>query len=326
MTKIDPDLYRGREQTYVKHYVLANYLERLAHIVGPHFRALTYIDAFAGPWENRNDALEDTSPGIATRVLMAARDAITARGGTTSVRGMFIEKNAQGVESLKRSLSARQGLELHVTHGAFQDLVPQALEFAAVPYSFCFTFIDPCGWTGMDLSEITPLLRIHPSEVLINFMTNDINRFIDSPDPRYAPQFEGMFGSLDFRQAWARLEGEARQDTMVRTYCERIRAAGGFRYVVSAVVANPLQDRAYFHLVYATREEMGLKVFRDIERIALKQQGAVRVAATQRKRESGGQRDLFPITEYAQDRYINQLCDRHRQHALEVIVKKTPVG
>lgn len=58
-------------------------------------------------------------------------------------------------------------------------------------------FIDPTGWTGYPLQKITPLLKLR-GEVLINFMSDHINRFIDDPRPNIAQQFDDLFGGAWF--------------------------------------------------------------------------------------------------------------------------------
>lgn len=57
MTKLDPKLYVGREQTYAKHFVLANYLERLTYIAGPAYGTISYIMQSFCRWPNKRRAL-----------------------------------------------------------------------------------------------------------------------------------------------------------------------------------------------------------------------------------------------------------------------------
>ncbi len=45
----DLTLYKGREQTYVKHYILEEYLGRFAHIIGWYWQTIAYVDCFSGP-------------------------------------------------------------------------------------------------------------------------------------------------------------------------------------------------------------------------------------------------------------------------------------
>jgi hypothetical protein len=49
------DLYSGREQTFVKHFILQNYLERFAITVGSRWNTLTYVDCFSGPWKVKSE-------------------------------------------------------------------------------------------------------------------------------------------------------------------------------------------------------------------------------------------------------------------------------
>ncbi len=62
---LDPSLYKGREQTYIKHLVLRRYLQKLAYKKGWHGGTINYVDGFAGPWQQASEELKDTSPFIA---------------------------------------------------------------------------------------------------------------------------------------------------------------------------------------------------------------------------------------------------------------------
>jgi three-Cys-motif partner protein len=96
MTDLRPELYVGSEQTYVKHFVLEYYLEKLAYKVGWDGATLNYIDGFAGPWQSKGEALEDTSPYIALRVLRDTRAELERLGRPRlGVRTMFVEKDPE---------------------------------------------------------------------------------------------------------------------------------------------------------------------------------------------------------------------------------------
>jgi hypothetical protein len=56
--------YKGREQAYIKHTLLETYLYKLFMILGQHVQTISYVDCFAGPWQNNSDDLSDTSIGI----------------------------------------------------------------------------------------------------------------------------------------------------------------------------------------------------------------------------------------------------------------------
>lgn len=67
------DYYRGREQTYLKHFFLEKYLERVAYNIGSSTSAFVYVDGFSGPWQSGDETLEDTSFMIAIRKLRDVR-------------------------------------------------------------------------------------------------------------------------------------------------------------------------------------------------------------------------------------------------------------
>jgi len=326
MSKLRPELYVGREQTYVKHFVLEVYLEKLAYKIGMSWygATLNYVDGFAGPWQNKDEKLEDTSPHIAVRVLRGVRDEVRRLGKPRlDVRAMFVERDADKYKDLQASFAGFGDIEILVRHGEFESNVGNAVTFGSTgARPFCFTFIDPCGWTGYGLEGITPLLRVEPGEVLINFMSDEINRFIDHPDPANAATFEDLYGSTAFRDAWSGQQGIARQEAMVTAYCARIREAGRFRHVVSAVIINPLKDRAHYHLVYGTRHDEGLKTFRAVERQALGKQEGMRAGAQKRKREkrTGGQRELFGAEALAAP-YVDELRVRYLARARDVVAR-----
>ena len=78
----DEQIYWGHEQPLVKHIILQRYLVRLAVIVGSWAEAVTYVDCFSGPWENKSEDYSDTSFGIAVEELLKAQRKCTTRAFT----------------------------------------------------------------------------------------------------------------------------------------------------------------------------------------------------------------------------------------------------
>lgn len=321
--------YEGREQAWVKHEVLRRYLQRLALKVGG-FRpgtTLNYIDAFSGPWDARKDGHGDSSPAIAMRELANARAAL-AKTKPMSVRAMFVERDPAAYSRLV-ALCERAPVEAQSFHGEFENHIAEAVKFGTTgPDPFAFVFIDPTGWTGFGLREIAPLLRVKPSEVLINFMLKDIARFIDDEGSTAEASFDALLGedASAYRVRWQNLEGLDREDEIVRTYCERVRAIGGFRYCVSTVIVNPTIDRTHYHLVYATRSPVGLVTFRDAERQVTPLQQGVRASAKARKSESKtGQLGLLAPSEMDTD-YFEWLVDRYHAKARAAVETALMLG
>ena len=191
------DLYEGREQTLVKHYILGKYFERFAHIIGSRWDTINYVDCFAGPWNVKSDKFEDSSFYIALRELRKARDTHRARGRDVRLRCFFLEKDPKAYQVLKQFADGVKDAEIETKNAELESAVDDIVEFASAQgdQAFTFTFIDPTGWSGFAMSKIAPLLKIEPGEVLINFMTEHIRRFLYSPQQHTQQSFEDLFGS-----------------------------------------------------------------------------------------------------------------------------------
>lgn len=294
----DADLYTGREQTLVKHYILRQYLERFAIIVGTHKDTLTYVDCFSGPWNVQSEDFKDSSFSIALEQLRKARRVHQDRTGRTlKLRCLFLEKTRSAFTKLKQFTDKITDVEIEAQNEKLEDAIPLMLEFVkrGGSRSFPFIFIDPTGWTGFEMSTIAPLLKIEPGEVLINFMTGHIRRFIDYPEEVNQQSFVKFFGSGDFGEKVKGLAQQKREDAAVEEYIRNVKSTGKFSHVCSAIVLHPEIDRTAFHLIYATRNFAGVEVFKDAEKRAMALMEKARAEAKQRKREEKTkQKELYP--------------------------------
>ena len=316
---LDRRWYVDREQTYIKHLVLRRYLQKLAYKIGSWVDTLNYVDGFAGPWQHSDDKLKDTSPFIAIDELRAARDGLLEKlKSRLKIRCLFIEKDPNAWAVLKRQLARVEDVEIEPPiNGEFEDHIDTVLQFASASRTarnFSFFFIDPTGWTGYALRTIEPVLRHQPGEVLINFMTQFVIRFVDSDRAEDIESFTRLFGSEEYRGRWAGLAGLDREDAIVQAYCDRVREVGDFKYVARSTILDPLSDRTHFHLIYGTRHIEGLRVFRnEVERPTGKDQDQVRWQARDRR---SSQLNLFPepigrsYSDELRDRYHGQAHDR----------------
>jgi len=222
------EYYRGREQTYVKHYFLDNYLERLAFKIGMSISGATlnYIDGFSGPWMNADDRLQDTSPFIAIEKLRATRASLAARNREFNFRCLFIEKDPDAYQKLKSAVADINDFAVEPLCGEFENHLARAATFAKEGSNpFGFFFIDPTGWTGYPMAKLKPLFGNRFSELLINFMTSFIDRFVDTDDPSLLLSFRDLFGDEKCRELWKGLKGIDKEDAMVDTYCRHFKRA-----------------------------------------------------------------------------------------------------
>jgi hypothetical protein len=146
------------------------------------------------------------------------------------------------------------------------------------------------------MARMASLLQLPNIEVLVNFMTSFIKRFLESPDELMQKQLETLFGDRTFRSVIQGLTGLEREYAAVDAYASNLAKVGNFRYVCKALVLNPEIDKTHYHLVYATRDPKGVEVFKQAELKAMKEMNLVRAEVNQRKREERTkQKELFDI-------------------------------
>lgn len=317
-------LYLGREQSLVKHLILQSYLERFAHIIGSWSDAITYVDCFSGPWNERSQELKDTSFSIALEELRKARQTYEKRGKSLKLRCFFLEKELEPFKKLKEFADKITDAEVFPKHAALEEAVSSILSFIKQggQKSFPFIFIDPTGWTGFEMDVIAPLLLLNPGEVLINFMTGDIRRFLESPQQTTRDSFKRLFGTEDFMDRIQGLQGQDREDMAVAEYRKQIARTGHFSYTAVAMVLHPLFDRTRFHLIYATRNEKGVEVFKDAEKKAMEKQERERAEAQYKRRQAMTlQQSFFSAEESYDPSFYESLRDRYLAQSKERVLQ-----
>lgn len=316
------DLYDGREQTLVKHRILQQYLLRLALIVGRKWPNIAYVDGFSGPWQEKSEALEDTSFSIALRELKKAREKLASENIPLSFRCFFVEIEPEPYSRLRAFAEQVTDARVETRNASFESVISEVERFVRDegPRTFPFIFIDPTGWTGFGMRSIRPLLRLNPGEVMINFMTRHIRRFIEDAETTARGDFEELFGSADYKDRILGLRREDRDDAAVDFYRESVKVNGNYPFVCTAVVLHPLEESAHFHLIYATRNLKGVEVFKAAERRAMEEMERRRAGAQVRAKEARtGQANLFADGGLPPSTYYDDLRTRYLGRAQEAV-------
>jgi three-Cys-motif partner protein len=327
----EQDLYAGRGQTLIKHFILRKYLERFAHIIGFRWTTITYVDCFSGPWMNQSEELKDTSFAIALEELRKARNTHADRGRAITLRGMFLERDAAAYARLKEFADRVDDVKIETRNSELLEAIPDVLDFVrrGGEESFPFFFIDPTGWTGFEMSQIAKILQQRPGEVLINFMTDYIRRFIDHPQQQTREQFAALFGSGDVKdRIQALTDSQEREDALFMNYAENVKKTGNFAYTCAAIILYPDIDRRFFHLIYATRNRKGVEKFKEVEQKAMGLQEQTRAEAKQRKRvkKSQGQMELFKAEHMPHSDPISDLRTRYLEQARQLVLARLQAG
>lgn len=299
------DDYHGREQTWLKHLFLAEYVVAWGHKWGSVRRYdvdLWYVDCFAGPWASNDEERNDTSIAIGLRALNTAAETWAQRGHHIKLHAVFVEKNPTSFRALKAFAEANAGaVDVRTFLGTFGEHVDQ-IDYL-IGSDPAFVFIDPTGWTGVDMRFVAKLARRDHRDVMVNVMVGDIKRFYSDPRDFIRKQMLAFFGP-DAENIRANLS----EPELMREYRKRLGKQAQVKYVADVAVPVPTSDRTRFRLVVAAHHPAAIDLFRSVEAKVLgKVAGEVRAAAKARKRtgRSGqGELTLVPPTDrlYAEGR------------------------
>ena len=257
-----PEHYRGREQTFVKHTVLRRYLERLIMIKGQSESAISYIDCFAGPWQEGAAQMHDTSVAISLTIMKECQAALQRMGKEVQFAALFIEKNRKSYDRLADFLKRDDwsGIHAEAMHGDFYSLRDAICDWCD-DNSFAFFFIDPTGWKRVvEIETLKPLLRRGKSEYLINFMFDFVLR--THTQSAFEDHMRDIFGIVPDT---AGLTPDKREEYLVRLYRNRLKQATAPHEreprTARVSVLYPSRDRTFYDLVYLTRHPLGIRAF-----------------------------------------------------------------
>ncbi len=317
----DLSYYKENVQSYVKHFFLEKYLERVGYNILSSADKFVYVDAFSGPWKSSGEKYEDTSFGIAIDRLRRIRDGIKAkRGKDVEIECIFNEKDTYAFEKLKEYCQSINDIYLKLENKNFEVLSQELPE--KINRRFSLTFIDPTGWSGFAMEKIEPVLKLR-GEVIINFMFEHINRFIEHPHQQIATTFAPLFGSDDW---WADVtdlknRGWKREDAILEVYKNALKRWGNFDYVTFTRIKNPTSDRSYFYLFYGTRHWKGVYEFRNVEQKTVNEQENIRdIAKKEKKKKKTGMEDMFFGEEDGRTSYLEAEKRESKERAYSELI------
>ena len=120
-----------------------------------------------------------------------------------------------------------------------------------------FVFIDPFGFTGIPMSLIKNIVTNKRCEVFINFMIEELNRFLVLPQNEAA--ITETFGSDD----WKKFKDVPNRESMlIAHYRDQLEKYAGIKYVRTFTIVNR-HNKSDYYLVFGTNSETGLSKMKD---------------------------------------------------------------
>ncbi len=126
-----PEHYIGREQAFIKHTILREYILRLFMIIGQSGETtINYVDCFAGPWCEGDEELKDTSIGISLNEINKAINTLKKNNKIVKFRALYIEKDKKAFQKLKALIakSSHKQLEASCLEGDYTKKIDEIVK------------------------------------------------------------------------------------------------------------------------------------------------------------------------------------------------------
>lgn len=245
--------------TLAKHEILKRYLQAWMPILAHgKFKQFIYIDGFAGPGIYSGG--EEGSPVIAIKAALAHIKHLSGK-----IIFSFIEKDMERAESLEKvidDIPPPKTFKIEVEKGKeFAPTLDKLISFYESKGKYLpptFAFIDPFGWTGVPFESVKKVLSFQNCEVFVNFMYEEINRFLGHPDQE--ENFDIFFGTDEWREVLKIKEPRERNRFLHDLYIKQLKKHA--KYVRSFEMKNDRGVTDYF-LFYATNNLLGMKKMKE---------------------------------------------------------------
>lgn len=247
--------------TLAKHEILRRYLNAWFPIMALRNKILLYIDGFAGPGKYSKG--EDGSPLIAINSFTNRKTPLSANANF-----LFIDSKKAHVEHLQEILSGLKlpkNVEYEVRNATFENVLDKTLSYLEKKKALLiptFAFIDPFGYSQVPFSIIERLMQNDKCEVLINFMYEEINRFVTHPNPKEELHRNNLFGTDEWQKAREIKVPEEREIFLHDLYLKQLKEKARIKYVRSFKMINESNRTDYF-LFFGSNHIKGLQKMKE---------------------------------------------------------------
>lgn len=124
-----------------------------------------------------------------------------------------------------------------------------------------FFFIDPFGYTGVNFNTIKRILHQPKTEVFLNFIVRDVNRFLKLKHQE--KNMNTLFGNDKWKDLLA-INDKERQTALRDLYVDNLIETGAAKYVWPFRVCQDDKRITLYYLIYATNNFKGLDIMKGI--------------------------------------------------------------
>ena len=258
-----------REQTQVKHSILAAYLPAYYHILKRSNPNLIYIDGFAGAGsyvQSETADMFDGSP-ILTLKLIASREDFSKQVSTIFIESddvLFNQLKDRVDEFCKEHPAIRKPL---YRLGTFSGSLNEILARIKGRLAPTFLFVDPCGVSGTSFGTIRAVMENEKCEAFIFFNIDGVRRIAGLSD--VSPVLIELMGSEErAKTLYERLrttrDVRQREEIILSEYCKALAEDMGVKYIIPFRVEHEDYRKASHYLIHATKHPLGFSVMKDV--------------------------------------------------------------
>lgn len=261
MAKKLPTVWGLDPHSEAKHIILRRYLQAWLPIMTRWNGRVLYIDGFAGPGIYSKG--EEGSPIIALKAAILHTFPITSQ-----IIFLFIEDDHMRKEVLEQQIKAlaipnTKKFTVHCIQGKCDATLTPILDALAEQkqqLAPTFAFLDPFGFSHTPLSLVAKIMEHPRCEVLITFMYEEINRFLNHE--QQPENYDALFGCPNWRDALALDDPAKRKKFIHDLYKNQLEQSAGIEYVRSFEMINQGNRTDYF-LFFGTKSIDGLKKMKE---------------------------------------------------------------
>src|SRR5437660_2722768 len=242
MATPDSTIWPVERHSQAKHENLRRYIGAWLPILLNRYQRARIVDGFAGPGEYEGGQIG--SPLIVLQTLLDHSDKgvqTAIRKGTVEI--IFIEQDQKRSDYLRELLAAQPltatQLRPSIITGTFTSEMEKLLtkmerqQASNIPVP-TFVFIDPFGYSHTPLHIIARIMRQPMCEVLVNFMAEEINRFLTVDYRTKEQYYDLLFGTDEWRQiARQAITPAERRRLQHELYQRQLLDVAGAKYVRS---------------------------------------------------------------------------------------------
>jgi len=261
--------YEG--QTEMKHKVLSYYLPLWIQILGKYNMRLNFVDGFGGigAYHTKED-LENKkyiSKSFGSPVLsIKTINNLVDEGRVQNVSILIIDDEQKNIDNIKQILDDEKINYTNVEFrcGNFDTEINKILDELNNNIAPTFFLIDPFGFSQIKMKTIERIMKIDKTEILLNFMYNAIQRFVEIKEEKLKKALEKSFNDLFGCEDWKNYIGkrttekETRLVELFRNQCKNF--AG---YVYPFPLSFPDKAMPYYYLFHLSNHWKGCALMKD---------------------------------------------------------------